>query len=95
MSDSFIDLCEMFRLSGKPRRSVRTASLAEIKQTKANVALCFDLFGSSVDGYLRRLNENMPITETIEYRDLMDALADMKSDMIGRLEAAEDRGEAQ
>ena len=85
-------LCELL-VTARPSliRQARTASAGDINFVKVRLALAFDLFRSVVKEEMGRLNENMPLDALVEVKDLFDGLADIKSDLIGRLEAAEER----
>lgn len=69
----------------------RTAAPEDIAEVKQHVINIFDLAASALIARLRQLNANMPMTETVEYTDLLAGLSDIKCDLVGRLEAAEER----
>lgn len=87
-----IGLCNLFADAGKPlTRNARTATATDIAYIKTRLALATDLYRSVLKEELGRLNENLPSTRTIEFKDMLDGLADLRSNIIGRLESVEDR----
>lgn len=72
-------------------RHARFASPADIEATREAIALAHDVFASHVGRIMRALNENMPVTETVDVGDYLHGLADIRSDLDAALIHAADR----
>lgn len=70
----------------------RGATPADIAYTRKQIDLCFDLFASALVNLLGNLAENLPLDANGEFGESLERLADLRGEVIGKLERLEDRG---
>jgi hypothetical protein len=71
------------------RIPIRGASPEDVCLVANSVDLIFNLALGALQGQLENLAENLPFK--LERADVYDVIRDARSDMLGRLEAAQDR----
>lgn len=72
-------------------RQARTAGPDDIKHIEQQFVLLTDLYMSAVTELMKKLNENLPVTETINMHDFNSCMADAKSELSGLLCQAMER----
>ena len=69
-------------------RQARTAGPADIEHVREQFKLLTTLYESAVTEMMGKLNENLPIGETVSLREFNSCLTDARSEVVGRLEQA-------
>lgn len=64
-------------------RQARTAGPRDIEHVREQFKLLTDLYVSAVHEHVKKLNENLPIGETISLRTFDACLEDARSDIVG------------
>lgn len=72
-------------------RQARTAGPRDIEHIREQFKLLTDLYGSAVKELIGKLNENLPIGETINLHDFNSCMTDARSEVVGILEQAMER----
>jgi hypothetical protein len=62
-----------------------TATAGDIAATRAAIELATDIYASHIGRLMDGLNENLPMTDTVDAADFMCGLDDLKSDLSGAL----------
>lgn len=75
-------LTRLSRMAPAPRIPYcHTATGEDIEATRQAIETATDIFVSHLGRLMLALNENMPVTETIDTTDFMCGLADLRSDL--------------
>ena len=72
-------------------QQARTAGPRDIEHMREQFTLLTDLYISAVHEHVKKLNENLPMGDTIRLRDFDACLADARSEIVGQMNAQAER----